>query len=93
MSVRRKSISFWRESDACGLAKRLSQFRAMAVFSSDRRFYGRYLMIQTPRFSGLSSERRTRNLTRGQIDMNQIYPVEPTQLPAELKGVLWPPKS
>ena len=23
----------------------------------------------------------------GQIDMNQIYPVEPTQLPAELKGV------
>ena len=41
------------------------QFRAMAVFSSDRRFYGRYLMIQTPRFSGLSSERRTRKLTRG----------------------------
>ena len=36
-----------------------------AVFSSDRRFYGRYLMIQTPRFSGLSSERRTRKLTRG----------------------------
>jgi hypothetical protein len=29
----------------------------------------------------------------GQIDMNQIYPVEPTQFPAELKGVLWPPKS
>jgi mannose-6-phosphate isomerase-like protein (cupin superfamily) len=29
----------------------------------------------------------------GQIDLGQIYPVEPTQLPAELKGVLWPPKS
>ena len=28
----------------------------------------------------------------GEIDLNQIYPVEPTQLPPELKGVEWPPK-
>lgn len=28
----------------------------------------------------------------GQIDLTQIYPVEPTQLPAELKGAVWPPK-
>ena len=27
----------------------------------------------------------------GQIDLKQIYPVEPTQLPPELKGVAWPP--
>ena len=29
----------------------------------------------------------------GNIDMKLIYSVEPTQLPAELKGVDWPPKS
>jgi mannose-6-phosphate isomerase-like protein (cupin superfamily) len=28
----------------------------------------------------------------GQIDMSLIYPVEPTRLPPELKGVAWPPK-
>ncbi len=28
----------------------------------------------------------------GQIDLKQIYPVEPTQLPPELRGVAWPPK-
>ena len=28
----------------------------------------------------------------GQIDLKQIYPFEPTQLPPELKGVAWPPK-
>src|SRR5690349_13215492 len=28
-----------------------------------------------------------------QIDLKQIYPVEPTQLPPELKGVKWPPDS
>ena len=28
----------------------------------------------------------------GQINLKQIYPVEPTQLPPELKGVAWPPK-
>lgn len=28
----------------------------------------------------------------GQIDLSRIYPVEPTQLPPELKGVAWPPK-
>lgn len=27
------------------------------------------------------------------IDLKQIYPVEPTQLPAELKGAVWPPKT
>jgi mannose-6-phosphate isomerase-like protein (cupin superfamily) len=26
-------------------------------------------------------------------DMSLIYPVDPTQLPPELKGVAWPPKS
>jgi hypothetical protein len=26
-------------------------------------------------------------------DMNVFYPVDPTQLPPELKGVEWPPKS
>ncbi len=29
----------------------------------------------------------------GPIDLTQIYPVEPTQLPAELKGAVWPPKT
>jgi mannose-6-phosphate isomerase-like protein (cupin superfamily) len=29
----------------------------------------------------------------GPVDLKQIYPVEPTQLPPELKGVAWPPKS
>ena len=29
----------------------------------------------------------------GKIDMKLIYPVEPTQLPSELKGVEWPQKS
>ena len=29
----------------------------------------------------------------GQIDLKQIYPVEPTQLPPELKGMVWPPKT
>ena len=29
----------------------------------------------------------------GQIDRTKIYPVEPTQLPAELKGANWPPKN
>jgi len=29
----------------------------------------------------------------GGIDLTKIYPVEPTQLPPELKGVTWPPKS
>jgi mannose-6-phosphate isomerase-like protein (cupin superfamily) len=28
----------------------------------------------------------------GQIDLQQFYPVEPTQLPPELKGAPWPPK-
>jgi mannose-6-phosphate isomerase-like protein (cupin superfamily) len=28
----------------------------------------------------------------GEIDLKQIYPTDPTQLPAELKGVEWPPK-
>ena len=28
----------------------------------------------------------------GKIDLKQIYPVEPTQLPAELAGIAWPPK-
>ena len=28
-----------------------------------------------------------------QIDMSLIYPVDPTQLPKELAGVSWPPKS
>jgi len=28
----------------------------------------------------------------GQIDLTQFYPVEPTQLPPELKGAVWPPK-
>ncbi len=27
----------------------------------------------------------------GQIDLKQFYPVEPTRLPPELKGVVWPP--
>ena len=27
------------------------------------------------------------------LDMSQIYPVDPTQLPPELKGVDWPPKT
>ena len=27
------------------------------------------------------------------IDLKQFYPVEPTQLPPELKGAVWPPKS
>ena len=26
-------------------------------------------------------------------DMSQIYPVDPTQLPKELDGVVWPPKT
>jgi hypothetical protein len=29
----------------------------------------------------------------GKIDLSQIYPVEPTQLPPELKGVEWPTKA
>lgn len=29
----------------------------------------------------------------GQIDLAQIYPVEPTQLPPQLKGAVWPPKT
>ena len=29
----------------------------------------------------------------GKVDLKQYYPVEPTQLPPELKGVAWPPKS
>ena len=29
----------------------------------------------------------------GKIDMKLIYPIEPTQLPSELKGAEWPPKS
>ncbi len=29
----------------------------------------------------------------GVIDREKIYPVEPTQLPPELKGAEWPPKS
>ena len=29
----------------------------------------------------------------GEIDLTQLYPVEPTQLPAELKGTGWPPKA
>jgi mannose-6-phosphate isomerase-like protein (cupin superfamily) len=29
----------------------------------------------------------------GQIDLKQHYPVEPTQLPPELKGAVWPPKA
>ena len=28
----------------------------------------------------------------GEIDLTKIYPVEPTQLPPELKGADWPPK-
>ena len=28
----------------------------------------------------------------GKIDLSQIYPVEPTTLPPELKGITWPPK-
>lgn len=28
----------------------------------------------------------------GKIDLKQFYPVEPTQLPPELKGATWPPK-
>ena len=28
----------------------------------------------------------------GEIDLKQIYPVDPTQLPPELKGATWPPK-
>lgn len=28
-----------------------------------------------------------------QVDMSLIYPVDPTQLPKELAGVTWPPKS
>jgi mannose-6-phosphate isomerase-like protein (cupin superfamily) len=28
----------------------------------------------------------------GQADMSRHYPVEPTQLPPELKGTVWPPK-
>jgi mannose-6-phosphate isomerase-like protein (cupin superfamily) len=28
----------------------------------------------------------------GTIDLKQFYPVEPTQLPAELAGVAWPPR-
>jgi mannose-6-phosphate isomerase-like protein (cupin superfamily) len=27
----------------------------------------------------------------GKFDLKQFYPVEPTQLPAELKGATWPP--
>jgi mannose-6-phosphate isomerase-like protein (cupin superfamily) len=27
------------------------------------------------------------------LDMKQIYPTDPTQLPKELGGVVWPPKS
>lgn len=29
----------------------------------------------------------------GQMDLKQFYPVEPTQLPPELKGTAWPPKN
>lgn len=29
----------------------------------------------------------------GAIDLKQHYPVDPTQLPAELGGVTWPPKT
>lgn len=29
----------------------------------------------------------------GEIDLKQIYPSDPTQLPPELKGATWPPKS
>jgi mannose-6-phosphate isomerase-like protein (cupin superfamily) len=29
----------------------------------------------------------------GKIDMRLFYPVEPTQLPKELKGSEWPPKA
>ncbi len=28
----------------------------------------------------------------GTFDLKQFYPVEPTQLPPELKGTVWPPK-
>jgi mannose-6-phosphate isomerase-like protein (cupin superfamily) len=28
----------------------------------------------------------------GKVDLRQYYPVAPTQLPAELNGVIWPPK-
>ncbi len=27
----------------------------------------------------------------GKLDLKQFYPVEPTQLPPELKGAVWPP--
>ena len=29
----------------------------------------------------------------GKLDLKQFYPVEPTQLPPELKGAVWPPDS
>jgi mannose-6-phosphate isomerase-like protein (cupin superfamily) len=29
----------------------------------------------------------------GKVDLKQHYPVEPTQLPPELKGVEWPPRN
>jgi hypothetical protein len=29
----------------------------------------------------------------GQVDLKQIYPVEPIQLPPELKDVAWPPSA
>ena len=32
-------------------------------------------------------------LSGGKPDMSLIYPVEPTQLPSELSGVEWPPKT
>ncbi len=30
--------------------------------------------------------------SKSQMDLSLIYPVEPTQLPAELDGVIWPPQ-
>ncbi len=30
--------------------------------------------------------------SKSQMDLSRIYPVDPTQLPKELAGVVWPPK-
>ena len=30
--------------------------------------------------------------SQSQMDLSLIYPVDPTQLPEELNGVVWPPK-
>ena len=96
ISARKNSISFWKAWAACACNQTLTVPKYGGVLVgpdqlrqvfNDTDAEVLWLIVGAPEETELLPGSKTKP------DMSLIYPVDPKQLPKELVGVEWPPKS